>query len=121
MRLDLVSGHDARMTLVQGADGLIATLNGTVDADFLTQALAELHDEALSRRHPGVTLDVSRAAPMDPPAVKAVIKWAMRQAELEDGERYAVVLRYSEGVSWQKVSLEAIAHLCPYVKRDPIA
>ena len=121
MRVDLVSGRDERLTLTQGPEGLTATLQGKADAEFLTRALGALHQEALARRLPGVTLDLSRLDPLDPAAVKAVIKWAMIQAELDAPERYAIALTYSEGVSWQKVSLAAIAHLCPYVRLAPIS
>ena len=121
MNIELVSGRDERLTLTRGPEGLTATLQGTTDAAFMTNLLDALHREALSRRHAGVSLDLSRLEPLDPAAVKAVIKWAMRQAELEPAERYAIALTYSEGVSWQKVSLAAIAHLCPYVRLAPIA
>jgi hypothetical protein len=119
--MDLLSGRDDRLTLAQGPEGVIATLSGKADVEFLTRALSRLHDEALARRHAGVTLDLCQVEPLDPPAVKAVIRWAMRQAELEAHERYGISLRYSEGVSWQKVSLAAIAHLCPYVRLSPTA
>ena len=121
MRVDLVSGRDERLTLTQGPEGLTIVLKGEADAAFVTQALDALHQEALARRHPGVTLDLSQVPPMEPAAVKAVIKWAMRQAELDDPERYAIALRYSEGIAWQKVSLAAIAHLCPYVQLSPLS
>jgi hypothetical protein len=121
MRIDLVSGRDDRLTLAQGPEGVIATLSGKADADFLTRVLSRLHDEALALQHAEVTLDLCRLEPLDPPAVKAVIRWAMRQAELEAHERYGITLLYSEGVVWQKVSLAAIGHLCPYVRLSPTA
>lgn len=121
MRMDLVSGRDDRLNLAQGPEGVIAALSGKADADFLTRVLDQLHQEALARRHAGVTLDLCRLEALEPSAVKAVIKWAMRQADLDASSRYAIVLQYSEGVSWQKVSMSAIAHLCPYVRLAPTA
>ncbi|MNR84009.1 hypothetical protein D3C86_243470 [compost metagenome] len=121
MTVELVSGRDERLILTRGPEGLKATLKGTADAAFMTTTLEALHQDALARRHAAVILDLSQLAPLEPAAVKAVIKWAMRQAELEPAERYAIALTYSEGISWQKVSLAAIAHLCPYVRLAPIA
>jgi len=121
MRVELVSGRDERLILTRGTEGLTAVLQGRADAEFMTNALEAIHQEALVRRHVGVRLDLSRLEPLEPAAVKAVIKWAMRQAELESPERYTIALTYSEGISWQKVSLAAIAHLCPYVRLAPIA
>ncbi len=119
MRVELFSGRDERVAIEQGGEGLRLRLSGTVDADFLSRTLDELHRETLARRLPGVMLDLCDLDPLEPAAVKAMIKWAMRQAELDASERYGIVIRYSEGVSWQKVSLSAIAHLCGYVRLDP--
>jgi len=121
MRMEWGTGRDERMTVSLASDGLVAAFKGRIEADFLARTLDDLHKETLTRRHRGVILDVTEVEPLDASAVKAVIKWAMRQAELEAVERYEVVLRYADGVSWQKVSLAAIAHLCPYVRLAPSA
>jgi hypothetical protein len=121
MRVDLFSGRDERVTFSQGPDGLIVAMTGKADVEVMARALESLHQEALARRHPGVVLDLSQLEPLEPAAVKALIKWAMRQAELDEADRYGIVLRYSESVSWQKMSLTAVAHLCPYVRLGPIA
>lgn len=121
MRVELFSGRDERLSLSPDPEGLVLSLRGLADTEFLTRTLEDLHREMLLRRHARVALDLGGLAPLEPAAVKALIKWAMVQAELDEAERYGIVLRYAEGIAWQKVSLAAIAHLCPYVRLDPIA
>jgi hypothetical protein len=121
MRLELFSGRDERLAIVLESDRLLVTLRGKADEGFLARLLEDLHQEALTRHLSGVALDLSALEPLEPAAVKVLIRWAMRQAELETYERYGIVLKYAGGVAWQKVSLAAIAHLCPYVRLEPIA
>jgi ABC-type transporter Mla MlaB component len=120
MRVELYSGRDERVSIEPGPDHLTLRLSGGIETDFLTRVLDQLHREALAHRYTRVTLDLTRLDPLDSSAVKALIKWAMRQAELEEVERYEVQLRYVEGIGWQKVSLAAIVHLCPYVLLDAV-
>lgn len=121
MRIELFSGRDERLSIALEDSGLIAYLSGKVDAAYMAQLLEDLHREALTRRLKDVTLDLGGLMPLEPAAVKAMIRWAIRQMELEEFERYGIVLRYAEGLAWQKVGLAAIAHLCPYVRLEPIA
>lgn len=121
MRLGLFSGRDDRLDVDYGTDALTVRLSGNADVGFLFEALEGLHGEMLGRRIGEVTLDVTGLQPLEPAAVKALIKWAMLQAELDESDRYGIRLRYAEGIAWQKVSLAAIAHLCPYVRLAPIA
>lgn len=121
MRLELFSGRDDRASVERGPEGLILRLAGAADAEFLSRALESVHQETLVRHMKEITLDLTGLDPLDSSGVKALIKWAMLQAELDDPERYRIRLRYSEGVPWQKVSFAAISHLCRYVELDPTA
>lgn len=121
MRMEWATGRDPRVKVAQDTHGLHVTLKGHMQARELAETLDAVHEEAVAWRYPAVTLDVTALTILEPPAVKAIIKWAMRQAELHASERYAVSVCFSENVASQKVGVEAIAHLCPYVQLTPQA
>jgi hypothetical protein len=105
---------DLRAELGEAAGQLTLTLEGDADArsqSALENLLVSVHDEAVRRGAPEVTVDFRDCDFVNSSCLKAFIVWLDRIQKLPPGQHYRLRFLADEGKPWQRRSFQAIAAL----------
>jgi hypothetical protein len=93
--------------------GWLLTFDGEIEAAdpsaFLEPLLDSVHGRVMASRAPAMTVDITRLSFLNSSGIKCLLKWIMKILTLEIPARYTLTFRYSEQVTWQHVSLKAMA------------
>jgi hypothetical protein len=102
----------ASIEVLDAPDGVLVKLTGTLDqwgaSDCLAPLLAQVHEGALARRLPRVSVDLSGMDFLNSTGIKTLATWLMKRGSLATGETYAVKVIYAGDVTWQVATLRAI-------------
>jgi hypothetical protein len=93
-------------------NALVLTCTGSAETEAfeaLSDALSNVHDDAVKRSAPQVIADVRELEFASSSCLKAFVTWLQRVQELDDDHRYKVKFRSNPRHSWQKRSLGALA------------
>lgn len=103
---------DGAIEVFDDPQGVLVKLTGTLDqqgeGDRLAPLLAQVHEGALARRLPLVSLDVSGMDFLNSSGIKTLAMWVMKREALAPAEVYAVKVIYARHVTWQVATLRAI-------------
>lgn len=99
---------------VSPAPGPQLKMRGVIDqpnpGEFLDPLLSKLHEQALERRVPQVSADVSELMFLNSSGIKSLVKWILENQRSQPNA-YRIRFLYAPSVTWQKTSLSALAML----------
>lgn len=106
-----------KILVQEGTEPLTVAFSGRIDdadpGSFMDPALQAIHDEILAQGLREVAADFTELSFLNSSGIKSLIKWIMRQTELDDDQKYKIKLLYSSRVTWQQTSLKALTFLAP--------
>ncbi|MEB3284342.1 MAG: hypothetical protein VKN33_03535 [Candidatus Sericytochromatia bacterium] len=91
----------------------IGRIDDVDPGSFMDPALQSIHDQILAAGLSEIAADFTELTFLNSSGIKSLIKWIMRQTELDDDQKYKIKLLYSSRVTWQQTSLKALTFLAP--------
>lgn len=109
------------------SEGVSVVLRGDADA---REAGPELDTFLVRRVHPAVLgaglkelqLDVTGLEFLNSAGIKALVNWLLVVKQQPVPQRYAILLRYDEGITWQGKGLKPLACVAPtFLRLQPLS
>jgi hypothetical protein len=101
----------------EGGETLVIRFSGRIDdADpgaFMDPTLEGIHVQIVASGLREVAADFTELSFLNSSGIKSLIKWIMRQTELDEEQKYKIKFLYSGRVTWQQTSLKALTYLAP--------
>ncbi|MEB3197737.1 MAG: hypothetical protein VKP62_11090 [Candidatus Sericytochromatia bacterium] len=106
-----------QITVESPEDNPLVRFSGRIDdADpgaFMDPALEGIHLQLVALGVREVSADFTELSFLNSSGIKSLIKWIMRQTELDEEQKYRIKFVYSSRVTWQQTSLKALTYLAP--------